>query len=296
MKRTQKKVVGFLSLAAVIAMTAAAIMMPTPDTHATASSTSFTDNLTVRVVGDEVRVEINSPVDGSQSVLPGQTIKYLYERAERITVTMEYTDMDGNTYPPTVLKDFDAGYVAGDDSFDLNLYDYGYGYGYYKIKVAGVGDGGVTREDAKVFEFLPVITSTVTDEDTGESTITVDYDTNSPNIKTIVVNVYDEAGNLVEGLSPITITPPNTEFKFNVNDYGLEGKYLVETAAYSGDGTRLYKYHDIYVNYHVNETKVPDTGGMLGNTNISQTDYLITGLIVFSIVAIAGVTFATKKR
>ena len=295
MKRTQKRIVGFLSLIAVIIITAVAIMMPAPTTQATSG---MTDHLTVRVISSEPStpsITMHSPTDGAEYVLPNQTINFDYTAVNHILVTIEYTDVDGVVHLYT-LKDSDTSQTSGSDSIGLNLSGSGYGYGKYKVKVTGTGDGGDPSYGVLEFEYLPVITSTSTDEETGESTVYINYDPDSDDIDTIIINIYDENGNPVEGLSPITIKRPDTEFKFNVNDYGLDGKYLVETIAYNSNNEKLYKEYNIWTVYHAEETKVPNTGSFFVNTNISQTDYLITGLLVFGIVGVVGIGFAMRNN
>ena len=291
MKRTQKRIVGFLGLVGVAAITTVAMMMPAPTTQAVST---MTDTINVRVVSDTTRVAITSPADGSEFVSPNQVIKYEYESANRITVTLEYTDVN-NVKHEYVLEDFDAGHGAGDGSISLNLSDSAYGYGEYKIKIVGEGNGGLTYEDAKEFSYLPVTASTKTDDTTGDSTITVNYDPNNDDIDKIEINVYDKDGNPVDGLSPITITPPENEYNFNVDDYDLDGEYLVEVTAYNSDGDVLYKAYKVWTDYKSEEpTKVPNTG-IFSGTNISQTDYLVTGLLIFGIVAIIGIGFAMRN-
>ena len=41
---------------------------------------------------------------------------------------------------------------------------------------------------------------------------------------------------------------------------------------------------------------VPNTGGLFGALNISKTDYLITGVIVFLLTGIFGAVFIAKRQ
>ena len=41
---------------------------------------------------------------------------------------------------------------------------------------------------------------------------------------------------------------------------------------------------------------VPNTGGLFESLNISQSDYLITGLIIFFVVGVGGAIFIAKSK
>ena len=73
------------------------------------------------------------------------------------------------------------------------------------------------------------------------------------------------------------------------------GNYTVEITAYNAEGELLYG-KPYYTSVYYEAIPVPDTGGMFVGLNISKTDYLITGLIIFSVTAVLGFVFVAKGR
>ena len=125
-------------------------------------------------------------------------------------------------------------------------------------------------------------------------------------VDTIVINVYDEDGNLVEGLSPIVVEAPNKSVVIPFDDPNLDlpsGNYTLVVQAYNADGVELYRENSLVVYYEkieipdtaVPDTEAPDTGGFFRNFNISRTDYLLTGLTIFTIVGISGAVFISRR-
>ena len=129
--------------------------------------------------------------------------------------------------------------------------------------------------------------------------VDLNYNPDSQDIDKIVLNVYDENGNLVEGLSPVEVTPPTTNVPLDFGKYGLpDGNYTISVTAYDANGNALYEPYTVLVKYSSSAAApvpVPDTGSLLRTNNISNTDYLITGIVIFGLVAIAGVMYAMKN-
>ncbi len=292
MKQTHKKVVGFLGLGAVVAMTAVAAMIPAPNTGAV---TTMTDSITVRVVENSPNSRITSPTDGAELVSPGAEIAFEYENAETVTITLEYTNVSGATQTFT-LGEIDADFNAGEGSLPIDLGVYGYGE--YVLKVKSAGLDGVSYEDAISFAYYPITATAEENAETGNIDIDLNYDPSNSDISEIKINVYDENGNLVEEVSPITITPPTTSYSLDLSEYGLPaGTYTITVAAYDAEGNIVYKEYRTQVVYSgTEELPVPDTGHATMGLGISQTDYLITGLIIFGMVAVAGLMFMRRDE
>jgi hypothetical protein len=119
-------------------------------------------------------------------------------------------------------------------------------------------------------------------------------------IDTLVIDVYDEKGNLMTPLSPIKVKRGTTVVELPLEEYNTpEGKYTIRTTAYDAEGVALYKPYDMILNYTIHRTSpdVPNTGAMtFGKLNISKTDYLVTGLIIFSIVGVGGIYLITHNK
>lgn len=321
MKKTHKKIFGLFGLVLVIAVTIFAAFLPTPKTKAITTET-VTDTLIVRVVGSTPSIDITGITPGGDVVSASQGINITYENIDELTAKLKYTDEDGNVYEKNLIDGVPTGYVAGVSNISINLqtgeysYDYQYydpstgetktatgggsladqGFGEYVITVAGEDLGGVVTEKSISFSYVPVVISATQDGDNVN--VNLDYGkdaTGDAQIGSIVINVYDETGQLKEPF-PITIYSPNDSFTFNPKDYGFaSGTYRIEAQAYDTNGAKMYKLYRSTFDYQTGGvTPTPNTGGIMGNLNISKTDYIITGLIIFSIVGISGAVFISR--
>ena len=175
-----------------------------------------------------------------------------------------------------------------------------YGYGKYTVNVRGIGYDGVYDEDSVTFWYLPVYATITEDEDTGKQYIELDYEADDGTeesdgeVAKIVVNVYDEDGNLVKELSPMTILPPTMKAEISFAGTNLpSGTYTVQVSAYDKDGNLIYKPYEFQFEYEA--IAVPDTGGLFQNLNISKEDYLITGLLIFFVFGIVGLGIVMRS-
>ena len=194
-----------------------------------------------------------------------------------------------------------ASVSAKDIDIDVN----NYGYGKYVVTAHGVGYAGAYDEDMVVFWYLPVYAEVTEDENTGNYKVDLDYNaddgsgggggTSTGDVASIEVNVYDSNGNLVKELSPIKVTPPTKSIELPFGDYGLpSGTYTIKISAYDKNGNELYEPYVITIEYKA--IPVPDTGMFFQNLNISRTDFLVTGLIIFGIVGVGGAIFISKRN
>lgn len=295
MKRTHKRILGFFGLTLVAITTVFAASLPTPEANAV---TTLTDTISVRVVGAVPDVNLISPEPGSEMVSPSQTIAFDYENVETVTITLKYTDVDGNEYE-YILQTYDTDYEAGSITYNLDLSEANYGYGEYVVTISGDGFDGVKDEDSLSFSYYPVVAESREDEDTGLIYVDLEYEgddgTGTGEVAKIEINVYDEDGNLVTPLSPITVTPPETSVEIPFSDYDLpSGTYKIEVVAYDDEDNELYRAYTLYIVYEA--IPVPDTGALFKNLNIAQADYLITGLIAFFAFGLFGIFFIAKKQ
>lgn len=301
MKKTKKRVLGLLGLVLVAVTTIFAAFLPGPEASAEATS-SITDEIVVRVVGSQPDILNIKPENGSIFVQPKQNLSFDYENVEYLKITIYYTDKDGVTHEIEFLKkDRDdpesfVDYIAGKYSQPLDLFDenFGFGYGEYRVHIEGIGFNNVTDYEDITFSFYPVY-GTVEDTDDDLTYLHLHYDTTNPDIKTIGIKIYDEDGNLVNSISPITVDSPNTEVElpFSENDLAT-GNYRIEITAYGIGGVALYKPYITYYYYEV--LPAPNTGGIFKNLNISRVDYLVTGLLIFLSAAVLGIIFVNKGK
>ena len=308
MKRTQKKLLGLFGLSLVVATTAFAACLPGPEASAAGS---VTDTVTVRVVGRSPNVEVAGIESGSIITDGGQTINITYEVVDELKVVLKYTDKDGNVQEINLWDDY-YDYQPGGFPIDLNLIQYGYGD--YEITVTGYGPDGVYDEETIVFEYIPVKGTAEPAADTNDPVVDLGFvpgDGVDPNgVETIIINVYDENGNLIDEISPIIVNKDTDQVTLPFSENGLpDGNYVIELIALNVDGDELYRPYIINYEYTAggeepvvpdtgggDDAGAPDTGGLFGGLNISKTDYLITGLLIFFTAGIGGAIFIVKRN
>lgn len=299
MKKTKKRVLGLLGLVLVAIITILAAFLPGPEVSAEGGATIVTDTISVRVVGSQPDILNIKPENGSVFIYPDQNLSFDYENVEYITITIYYTDKDDTTHEIDLLTIDDpesfVDYIAGTYSTPLDLFADDYGYGEYKVHIEGIGFDGVKDLEDITFSLYPVTGEVSEDESDGLVYLDLHYDTENEDIVTIGINIYDENGNLVGVISPITVDSPDTrvELPFSENDLAT-GNYRIEITAYDSDGVAPYKPYVTYYYYEV--IPVPDTGGLPKNLNVSRADYLITGTLIFLSAAVLGIVFVSKGK
>ena len=298
MKKTKKRVLGLLGLVLVIITTIFAAFLPGPEASAEGGITSVTDTISVRVVGSVPDVLNVKPINGSVFIYPDQDLSFDYENVEYLTITIRYTDKDDVEHIIPLLEKGDpesfVDYIPGSYSTPLDLLAEDYGYGEYRVEIVGIGFNDVKDFETVEFALYPVV-GEANEADDGKVYLDLQYDTENENINTIGINIYDENGNLVNVLSPITVNTPDMRVELPFAENNLPtGNYRIEITAYNAEGEALYKPYITYYCYEM--IPVPNTGALFSNLNISRTDYLVTGLIIFFLAAILGIVFIVKGR
>lgn len=298
MKKTKKRVLGLLGLVLVIITTIFAAFLPGPEASAEGGITSVTDTISVRVVGSVPDILNVKPINGSVFIYPDQDLSFDYENVEYLTITIRYTDKDDVEHIIPLLEKDDpesfVDYIPGTYSTPLDLLAEDYGYGEYRVEIVGIGFNDVKDFETVEFALYPVV-GEANEVDDGKVYLDLQYDTENENINTIGVNIYDENGNLVNVLSPITVNTPDMRVELPFAENNLPtGNYRIEITAYNAEGEALYKPYITY--YYYEMIPVPNTGALFSNLNISRTDYLVTGLIIFFLAAILGIVFIVKGR
>ncbi len=290
MKKTPKKVLGFLGLVLVATMTIFAAFLPYPDALAVSS---VTDTIVVRVLSGSPDVNINSPDSGSVFVNPNQTITFDFSKANDVLVTMEKEAPSGS---PQVYTLYSASpeQAPGSDSVSLDLSEAIYGYGEYTVHIKGDNGAGVLDEDSIKFSYVPV-SAKVEEDDSGKIETVLNYDDDSVDLDHFIINVYDEKGNLVPALSGIVVERPTKRVELLFAEKNIPaGSYTIAVGAYDINDELIYKTFDVVFIY--DPVKVPDTGGFFRTLNISKSDYLATGLIIFFTAGFIGILFIFKNR
>ena len=192
MKKTPKKVLGFLGLGLVAVMTFFAAILPNPEALA---ASSVTDTITVRVLAGSPDVNIDSPKSGSIFVSPNQSIAFDFSKSDSVLVTME-KKMPSGTPQIYTLYSSSPGQVPGNDSVSLDLSEAIYGYGEYTVRIRGTLGDKLVDEDTIKFSYLPV-SGDVEEDDSGKIETILNYDNDSVDLSHFVIKVYDDNGNLV---------------------------------------------------------------------------------------------------
>ena len=314
MKGKKKHILGLLGLFLVAAITAFAVMMPQQGTSATLPPQSITDEVSVRVVGSKPMVRFTSPANDTRFTQPNQTLTFDYENVTDATVTIEYTDANGNSRTYNLEPVEGADYAPGTKTYQLNLdgdQNYNFGYGDYKVTVKGSGYGNDNiTEDVIVFHysrFNGSIQGTGSDSGTGDRLdspltggliIDPGVDPNDSTIGHVGICVRHSNGTPVKGMCPINIEAPFDALPLEFDEMPTD-RYTVEFQAYDKDGNpigapQIYRFY-----YKIDESKIaatPDTGAAFGSLNISRQDYLLTGLIVFVAAAVLGIVFVVRRK
>jgi len=118
MKRTRKKVFGFLGLVGVVAITFFAATLPVPETSAT--TTSVTDNLVVRVIDGGPEINIINIANNERTAIPEQTFTVQFANIGVMTVELKHTDMDGVT-THTETTTYDTQYARSQVDYQVNI-------------------------------------------------------------------------------------------------------------------------------------------------------------------------------
>ena len=306
MKKTQKNLLGMFGLSIVVATTVFAACLPGPEA---AAAGSVTDTVTVRVVGDAPKVDITGIESGSIFTNGEKDITVSYEVVDKLEIEITHKDKDGNPHSDDSWVSYHD-YQPGDQLLALNLIEYGYGE--FTITAAGYGPDGIPDEDSITFEYIPVAGTATPDDTTGNPIVDLDYvpgDGVDPNgVEKVVITILDENGNPIAGIDPIIVDKPIDQATLPFDEYGLpDGNYIIELTALGIDGEELYKPYVINFEYKGNgeepvvpetggDTGAPDTGGLFSGLNISNSDYLITGLLIFFTVGIGGAIFIVKRN
>ena len=292
MTKQHKNIFGLFGLLMVAFTTTFAASLP-PVAAANEAVTSITDTISVRVIGDTPEIVITNPksVDGEpiEFVDPNQTVDFEFVNIDTRDLYLTYVDADGTpTEEHTVLEPVD--YYPGEESFLYDLSEYGYGE--FTVKMTGDGIAGPT-EKAINFSYLPLIATIEREEDdAGNPSVHLEY--NPDDVKSAVIEVLDKDGNPI--FAPITVDPMTNDVILPFFENKIKsGDYTIKVTAFDADGEMIYgPYSRLLSGW--SSLHIPDTGALFQNLNISRTDYLLTGLIIFSITAVFSLIFTIKNK
>lgn len=310
MKKTQKKIFGVLGLFLVLVTTIYAALIPGPAASAATDTNTIVDTIKVRVLDGAPNVTITSPQNDAVISTLDEVISLSYGNTKSYKLIATYlgpNEWEGDEYPSMTIAEAETPEEFGDDvRYSFRPVGEWMGYGKYILTLTGIGLDDSVIEDTIQIEYVAIDASASIDEETNQ--IYVDLTNNSTEdgvreedkVEKIIIKIYDENGNEVPGISPVTINDPTTErVDLDFGKYDLpDGKYTIVAQGYNIDGVGLYRPISMTVWYEeilIPSTGTPDTGGFMQNLNISRVDYLVTGLIVFAILGVGGIVLVAKR-
>ncbi len=295
MEKTRKKILGFLCLIATIAITIVAASIPSANTSAGTNT-----YITLRVVGPTPDITITeSPESIIPSAIPivinkNQAVKFICDNVDSVNAGLIYTPF--NNDPSAIVSEqiFSSfeNYEACEHTLNLDLSQYGYGN--FLINIQGDGDIGFD-EDSVTFDYSSLAITANQDEPGEDPIVELFYDDEV--VDKIIITVYDENGNVVPGLEAIEVSSGTheVELPFAENDV-KSGNYIVKATPYDEDGNIVPNKAQDSLTYIAPDLEVPNTGGPLGMLNLSRSDYLMTGVIVFIAFGAVAIFFLKKSK
>lgn len=325
MQKTKKQLLGIAGLAAVGVMTAIAYTMPSPASayeqgvnDAPATSAGNVD-LNVTVLDGMNQVTIKTPANGSATTKESVPVLYSYENASRIETYLQYTNNDG-TKANVLIDNFTPTEVYGERSFTIDLSKYGLNDRQYTLLVRSYDGYGTPKDDTVNFSYRAIVVTPIepgdptdpTDpgngSDNGDPVIDVEV---SDDVDEIYVHIRDKDGKpaivdkdgneVIFKFTKDDIDPETGELRVKLpfEEYGLEdGEYSIVIVGKDKDGNDITVVTTTIDYTFVDNTKTPDTpntGSVLDNLNITRVDYIITGIIVFGLVAGAALFLVSRK-
>lgn len=113
MKKTRKDLLGLIGLFVVAVMTMVAASMPGPGASA---ATTVTDVIEVRVIGMTPDITIGGIINGATYTGQERPFAVSYENVETATITLTYTDANGNT-KSAVIDELAPDYKYGTEEY-----------------------------------------------------------------------------------------------------------------------------------------------------------------------------------
>jgi hypothetical protein len=309
MRKTHKKVLGFVGLGLVAATTAVAATLPSP----IAAAAGTTDTINVRVISANPDIILNIE-EGDLVTDPTYKFSASYNGLLNIKATLVNYDADGNVKSTSVIWDEDLDGGTGTKDFTLNLNDYG-GYGDYVITFQGSVSGAVVAEKILSMSYVMGNMDVEVSPDTGEATVDVTPPDDS--VKTIQIYIYNPDGTIARILivdvdtgtvyvydatgEKLLYTIPNgyKDGKLTITLEGLpysDDNYTAKVIFRDAEGRIVGGTIILNIKYQGGSIIVPDTGNFFQGLNITREDYLITGLSIFMTIGVVAFGIVKKSR
>ncbi|MBQ6147783.1 hypothetical protein IJI70_03000 [Candidatus Saccharibacteria bacterium] len=321
MKKAKKRLLGLFSLVIVVVMTIVAYYLPTPN----AAAESVTQTIQVVVYDQYPSVVVESPESGAVTTDPSIDVGVKYENSSVVKFTLKYYKLNETTGEEEVveipLPDFTPSeldpvfnYASGETTYTIDLAAIASeaGYNHFYLHVESSSPVGHDEDEIEFFYIPAAITQTGVNED-GDPTAEVEF---AEGVSEVSYDIYDENGNKLNS-EPIVVKndadengeyPAGTKtITIPLGSYGAAtGTYRLLLTAYDEENEEINapydeifngEYDALRLNYTAPEApEVPNTGRFLSSLNISTSDYMITGVIVFATAAVIALMIVGKKQ
>lgn len=325
MQKTKKQLLGLAGLAAVGVMTAVACAMPSPvsayepgygpDADAAVGGGDVDVNVTVRNGLNQVIVK--TPANNSSTAKSIVPVTYSYEESANILTQLVYENDEGTEVTVNV-DDFNPTAAYGERSFEIDLSRYGLKEREYKLVITATDERGAKKVDTVLFSYKAVVIKpeepsepgkpeTPSEDTNGDPIIRVEV---NDDVDKVYVHIKDKDGNpaivdengkeVVIIVDAKDVDPETGELKIKLpfEKYGLkDGEYQIIVQGYDKNGN-IVSQTDANIDYTFKVPETPDTpntGSVLDSMNITRVDYIMTGIIVFGVVAAAALYLVGRK-
>lgn len=236
MTNTHKKVLGFVGLGLVAALTTFAANVEVPGASAL---DSVSDNIQVRILAGEPAVAITA-ISGSVVTDPNYSITVDYENLYSLKATLVNRNADGEIIWEGTIFDDPTTLAPAERVIDLNLEDYN-GKGNYTFTITGTGDGGVPVEQTITF----VYTSTGPSVEPEDDKPVINPEVPKSVTKTLEVNIYDDlTGGLVQHY---IIEDPTDPQNIDLSTLG-DGLYKIDLSGKDKNGNPTISSSEVILN------------------------------------------------
>lgn len=302
MQIAKKHLLGLGCLAIVGAVTAFATTLPTG-----AVSTGGDVDIVVEVYASGAEIVIHKPQDGEIFNSPTITFSETHSHAKSVKYYLKKLNSDGSVAWTEEIEDqrIEGEDVSGTATFSLNMNDFtDGGTGVYVFVSDLIAINDLPLSDSVQFTYAAIDTEDPVVSPTGASvTFRADY---TAGVSSLTYQLFDNNNNAVS--EPINVNTPDPaaggymDIEIDVTNLEMaSGTYKILTTGYSGvNGTGMVIGSSLLTFEYISpdSPNVPDTGSLLASLNISNSDYLITGIIGFTAISIAAlfVVLKSKKR
>ena len=297
MQKAKKQLLGFGGLAFVVALTAFASTLP-------AGATTVKGNVDIQVQVYNVNFEtiINSPLDGKVYNSPEIDFSETHSHAFRVDYVLQRLNADGTVAETYALDEYTVigEDVSGNTNFKLDMNNYG-GPGVYVFRSTITSSAGTKKEDAVQFIYAAI---SANQDDVVTTPTKVDFTVNySAGVKSLKYVLRNSQGADITGMFTANTKAPeeggSQVLSIDLTELGLDaGEYTIYIEGYDGfdGGGELIDTASVNFRYSPDAPNVPDTGSLLSALNISRADYLITGLVCFTIISVLALVVIKKSH